>query len=168
MSTFERLAFYRGVSSSHRLDACEIRTVRTDRRPRDSSRRFHEIADAWFEKRLGFRYRSAAVFLTSRILSARSYGATADHVARVVPISDYRFCWSPMSSDLLFIEKSFAQASQTEIEAELEGRGFKDYDLQAAHESGHEVMLACAQYLTIPVNLLEAKAGPEKSGIILQ
>src|SRR5690242_373049 len=103
MSTFEDLSFYRGVSTRYRTDRPSVIIPRRDRRPRNSSVDFHEVADRWFARRFGIAYRSRGVFLTSGIVSATAYAATAAHVMRIVPISAYRYCWSPKISDLLFV-----------------------------------------------------------------
>lgn len=156
METFETLPFFRGVSSRYPTDRASIQVPRGDRRPRHSGKSFHEAADKWFEVRFGVRYRSYGVFLTSRILSATTYGATPNHVMRVIPLSSYRFCWSPKVSDLLFAANQLDKAGREEIDAYLDLAEYRESGLQEASATGHEVMLYCERYIAIPVSFLEA------------
>lgn len=167
MSTFEVLPFYRGVSQKYPSDRPSLLTPRHDRRPKNSSIAFHEIADRWFERRFGVRYRSQGVFITSGLLSATTYAASPAHVMRVVPLSDYRFCWSPRVSDLLFGANKFDKSSTDEIEVYLDSADYRDHGLQEAHDAGHEVMLHCERYIAIPVPLLGITVPSELPSIIL-
>jgi hypothetical protein len=137
-----------------------------DRKPRNSSLNFHEAADEWFLDRFGLRYRSQAVFVTASMLMAASYAVSDGVVARIVPISEYRYCWSPRVSDLLFIAKDMANASKKDIWSELDTCQYKDNDLRLAADSGHELMLACAEYVALPVTVLAIRSKSE-SKIIL-
>jgi hypothetical protein len=54
------------------------------------------------------------------------------------------------------------------IEQRLEEAGYIDTDLEAAYESGNEVMLNCDSYISIPVRLLNEETPPKNiSSIIL-
>lgn len=161
------LSFYRGVSSKYPTDSLSLLTPRRDRRPRDSSVRFHEIADRWFESRFGIAYRSHGLFLTSRLISASTYAASPDHVMRVIPLSTYRYCWSPAVSDLLFAAKNMAASPREEIEAYLDLMQYREVDLEDAHKMGHEVMLYCERYISVPVGLLGVTVDPNARSIIL-
>lgn len=152
---------------SYPIDRPSLLTPRRDRRPRNSSGRFHEIADRWFELSFGIAYRSHGLFLTSRQISASTYAETPDHVMRVIPLSTYRYCWSPAVSDLLFAATKLATSSKEEIEAYLESAQFRETDLEDAHKAGHEVMLYCEQYISIPVGLFESTADSNPLSIIL-
>lgn len=154
MSTFEILSFFRGTSGNDPATRPYISNVRKDRKPKNSPLDFHHVADAWFLKRFSIKHRSSSVFLTSRIVTANTYAASPDHVIRVIPISDYRYCWSPKVSDLIFSAERMKSASPAEIEAHLDSLDYIDTDLNEAHRTGHEVMLNCAQFIGIPVSLL--------------
>jgi len=167
LPTFETLSFFRGVSKGYVIDRPSVLVPRHDRQPRNSSAEFHAVADQWFENRFGIAYRSRGLFLTSRLLSARSYAASPLHVVRVVPLSEYAYCWSPTISDLLFSATQFAAAPEWKIEAHLEAAQYREDGLQEAHEAGHELMLYCDQYIAIPVSLCEIATDAEGGSVII-
>ena len=167
MSTFEILAFYRGVSATYPTDRPLLLKPRRDRRPKNSSSIFHDVADRWFNTHFGIAYRSHGLFLTSRPMSASTYAETPAHVMRVVPVSVYRYCWSPEVSDLLFAATRLATSSAETIEAYLDSAKYMEMGLQEAHKAGHEVMLYCEQYIAIPVGLLDLTRGTNTPSIIL-
>lgn len=166
MDSFETLTFFRGVSARYNLQHPTIHRIRRDRRPKDASILFHNIADGWFRSYFGVPYRSQALFLTSRKLTAQVYAATPAHVMRILPLSDYRYCWSPNAVDLLFAAKKLEGANRSEIEDHLVSLGYREDGLVEAHAAGHEVMLHCERYITIPVHLASTD-GEEASGSIL-
>lgn len=168
MSTFEVLSFFRGTAGDCPAAHPYISRVRNDRKPKNSPLHFHHVADAWFLKRFGVRHRSSSVFLTSRIVTANAYAASPDHVIRVIPTSDYRYCWSPRVSDLIFSAEKMKSASEAEIEAHLDSLDYTDSDLNEAYKTGHEVMLNCEQFIGIPVSLLsESKPQVDEGSLIL-
>jgi hypothetical protein len=167
MSTFEALSFYRGVSAKYPTDKPTLLKPRRDRRPKNSSAFFHDVADRWFESRFGIAYRSTGLFLTSRPMSASTYAGTPAHVMRIVPLSAYRYCWSPKVSDLLFAASRLGASPAEAIEAYLDSVQYCEIGLQEAHDAGHEVMLYCEQYVAIPLGLLEATLRSKAQSIIL-
>jgi hypothetical protein len=166
MDSFETLAFFRGVSARYNVLHPTIHEIRRDRRPKDTSIEFHKVADGWFHSYFGVPYRSQALFLTSGKLTAQAYAATHEHVMRILPLSDYRYCWSPNVVDLLFTAKKLAGASRSDIEDHLVSLGYREDGLVEAHAAGHEVMLHCERYIAIPVHLASTD-GKEASGSIL-
>jgi len=166
MDSFETLTFFRGVSARYNTQHPTIHEIRRDRRPKHSSIEFHNGADEWFRSRFGILYRSQSLFLTSRKLTAQVHAATPAHVMRILPLSDYRYCWSPNSTDLLFAAEKLKGASQREIEDHLDSLGYCEDGLAEAHAAGHEVMLHCERFITIPVHLA-ATNEEESSGLIL-
>lgn len=167
MSSFESLVFYRGVSSSYAVDRPSILEPRRDRRPKNSSIDFHTAADNWFLKRFGIAYRSQGLFLCARMLTAHAYAASPAHVMRIVPLSAYRYCWSPTISDLLFAATKLASAETSEVEKHLDSAGYREEGLADAYAAGHEVMLHCERYIAIPVRLLPDEAVGKPQRIIL-
>lgn len=166
-STFESLAFYRGMSDKYPTDRPSVVIPRRDRRPRNSSSVFHEAADRWFASRFGVPYRSHGVFLTSHPEAAVAYAASPAHVMRVVPLSTYTYCWSSKVSDLLFAATTLADASPDAINAFLTSAGYQEDGLEAAHTSGQEVMLFCERYLTVPVGLLGMSVAGGRPSLIV-
>lgn len=163
MDSFETLPFFRGVSARYDPQRPTIHETRRNRRPKDTSIEFHDIADGWFRSRFGVPYRSQALLLTSRRFTAQAYAATPAHVMRILPLSPYRYCWSPNAVDLLFAAKKLEGASPSEVEAHLAALGYREDGLTEAHTSGHEVMLYCEKYIAVPAHLL-ATDGEANSG----
>lgn len=168
LDTFETLQFFRGLSNEYSTDKPSIIVPRKDRRPRNSSLHFHQVADKWFLDKFGTPYRSHGVFVIARSLSASAYAASPDHVVRVIPLSPYRFCWSKKISDLLFGAQELADAPAEKIKDFLENACYQEDDLSAAHSSGNEVMLFCERYIAIPVSLLGVSSAPEQPSIIIK
>lgn len=166
MDSFETLTFYRGVSARYNPQHPTVHEMRRDRRPKDSSIEFHNIANEWFRSRFGVLYRSQSLCITSRKLTAQVYAASPAHVMRILPLSDYHYCWSPNATDLLFAAKKLEDASQREIEDHLNSLGYREDGLAEAHVVGHEVMLHCERFITIPVHF-DAINGKEANGSIL-
>lgn len=167
MASFESLVFLRGMSARYQPDRPFIKEVRSDRRPRDSSFAFHAAADDWFYRRFGVRYRTHAVFVTSRTLTATAYAASPAHVMRVVPLTHYRYCWSPKVSDLLFKANEFAAADTAAINNFLDSADYQERGLEEAHAAGHEVMVHCDRFVAIPMGLFPLVEVPAASGIVL-
>ncbi len=167
MSTFETLSFYRGVSDKYPTDRPSILMPRRDRSPKHSSVAFHEIADRWFKRRFGVAYRSQGLCITSRQMSASTYAKTQAHVMRVVPLSDYRYCWSPSVSDLLFAATRMAVSSAEAIEDYLDSVQYREVGLDEAHDVGHEVMLYCERYIAIPIGLLGVLPTSSPQSVVL-
>lgn len=167
MNSFETLAFFRGVSARYNPQHPTIHQSRRNRRPKDTSMEFHNVADEWFLSRFGVKYRSEAIFLTSMKLTAQAYAATHEHVMRILPLSGYRYCWSPNAVDLLFAAKKLDGASRIEIEDHLLSLGYREDGLAEAHATGNEVMLHCDKYITIPAHLDRANVEEVCGSLIL-
>jgi hypothetical protein len=167
MSSFESLIFYRGVSVKYEIDRPSVIEMRRDRIPKNSSIDFHLAADNWFLKRFGVAYRSQALFLCSRQLTAQTYAASPKHVMRIVPLTAYKYCWSPKVSDLLFAATTFATADVSMVENHLDSVGYREDGLTDAHDAGHEVMLHCERYMAIPVDLCTKEASKSRSLILV-
>jgi len=166
MESFEVHTFYRGFSSREALDAPIICSVRKGRRPRNTPGEIHEEADKWFLARFGIRYRSEAVFVTSSAMVANGYAKSERHIARVIPLGKYSYCWSPKIYDLLTVVLS--GTAKDGIAAALDAGAYREGELSAAHAAKHEVMLACETYVAIPIHLLETPSSkPATPGTIL-
>jgi hypothetical protein len=167
IESFETLPFLRGVNASKPTDRPYISAVRAGRKPRDTPMEIHLAADAWFFSRFGVSFRSNAVFVSSAPVVAVGYAGSAQHIVRVLPLTSYQFCWSRKYSDALTIFKGIARPE--DVPRVLEGAEYVSTDLSAAHRSGHELMLHCAHYLSIPVDLLNTApaAAAANNSIIL-
>lgn len=142
MESFETLPFLRGIStnSAHPF----VAHVRKDRQPRDLAIELHEAADEWFLRRFGIKFRSQSIFVTSLHVVASGYGC---QTVRIIPLGNYRYCWSRTTSDLLLLLKG---KSANEVWGILDAAQYVDSDLSDAHSKGHEVMLHCEEYVAIP------------------
>lgn len=168
MESFETFTFFRGVSARYDPQQPTIHETRRNRRPKDTPIEFHNIADSWFLSHFGVAYRSQALLLTARQLTAQAYAATPEHVMRILPLSRYRYCWSPNVVDLLFTAKKLEGASSSEVEAHLRSLDYREDGLGEAHAAGHEVMLHCERYIAIPVHLasVQKDSGQELSILV--
>lgn len=165
MATFETRKFYRGVSLRHPLDKATIIRPRKDRRPRNTSSELHKIADKWFLDNFGISYRSQAIFATPQFYVAQGYAASPEHVVRIIPLSEYNFCWSTKISDMLML--CMAPSARETITQRLIAADYKDTDLSAAHESGNEIMIQCDSYISIPIGLLNEDIPPKNISCII-
>lgn len=164
IDSFETNNFYRGFSNSVAPLTPILCRTRKDRRPRDMPIELHESADNWFAQRFGIQYRSQAVFVTGSKFIAQNYAKDSGFVARIIPVGDYNFCWSPRNSDLLFLR---TRREHVTVESFLDNSEYKELDLQSACASGNEVMLFCDNYIAIPVNLLANRDERWESKILL-
>lgn len=164
MESFESLAFYRGITTGPVPVSPLIVKARKNRLPKNTPLEVHERADKWFETKFGVRYRSQAVFVTSRQFIADGYAASPQHVVRVIPLGDYRYCWSPKVYDFLTV--SIDPSNSKNIEGFLDRSGYIESDLRAAHTVGYEVMIFCERYVAIPLSLLKEECMGDRRIII--
>jgi hypothetical protein len=124
------------------------RDVRMDRVPKSTDQIFHDAMDKWFNKKFGFRARSAAVFTTGNYHEAFEYGGSKkDGTFAIFPIGDFRFVWSPKVTDLFFEADPDKMGEDAEkAEEHLDTLNYKDTDLPAAIRSRKEVMVSCKSY----------------------
>ncbi|WP_460095236.1 hypothetical protein [Pseudomonas sp. S2_B03] len=155
MSSFETLGFYRGLSRHYEIAHPTVHATRKNRRPRDMNLDLHNAADDWFYETFGVRYRSQSIFLSSNITTAAAYAATPDHIAKIIPLGPYSYCWSSQLSDLL--ELCMSKPEIDTLRTELKNSNYKENGLDEAHRLGHEVMLFCESYICIPVNCITEK-----------
>jgi len=172
MDSFEVLAFYRGISSAKMLTHPAIHKTPKNRAPLNTPHKNHQLADNWFENRFGTRYRSQAVFATSSLTTASFYAKyesvelhPAPAIVRIIPLGPYKYCWSPRISDLVFSLKDPDLGS--EVGDILDRAGYCEQNLRNAYESGHEVMIHCEEYISIPIALLKPQETEESKGALI-
>lgn len=73
-------------------------TVRKNREPMSTSPAIHEAVDEYFNEKFGSKFRSNAVFGTGKRLQALGYGEGVPYL--ILPVSDFKFAWSPIIQDL--------------------------------------------------------------------
>jgi hypothetical protein len=118
--------------------------------------------------RFGLKFRSAAIFVTSDLSSAARYAHTPQHVSRIVPLGDYRFCWSPLVADMLCIPEFLYFESEQKLFSALDRFQYQCDDLSSANQSGNEVMLSCEHYIGMPIASLGISPSLRGSLIIPQ
>jgi hypothetical protein len=146
--------------------------MRKDRKPRNTPLPIHTRSDDWFYSRFGTRYRSQALFVTSRLSTASCYAtyetinaSPAVAVVRVIPLGPYTFCWSPKVNDLVSIVTDASAVDR--VEDYLDAATYQEADLKGAFDSGNEVMLACEEYVTIPYHLLKSTTTSSPAPLII-
>lgn len=82
------------------------RTVRTDRKPRDSEQWIHDALDEMFEDRFGFKYRSQGLFTSPSRGTAKGYTAKRGQmidegtVCMIFPKGNIDYCFSKTTKDV--------------------------------------------------------------------
>lgn len=162
---FETLTALRGLSAEKKLNSPFIGEMPHNRQPKDLPIDLHNRADQWFYEKFGVRYRSQAIFITGSEFVARSHAYSDQHIVRIIPLSGYRFCWSPLVKDLF----SFGNSSNgATIEEYLASGDYRQDGLEEALSSGNEIMLQCDQFIAIPTWMLSKKTKPsEYRGLII-
>lgn len=152
--TFEVNVALRGLSHGNPIMHPYIGETPKNRQPKDMPLDLHRRADNWFQVKFGIRYRSQALFITGSkfIAIAHAHANSEKHVVRIIPISAYSFCWSPVIKDLF----SFGNSANGEtIEEFLDSGKYSQTNLEEAIKSGNEIMLFCERYVAIPLQHLE-------------
>lgn len=89
-------------------------TPRSDRRPVDTRKRIHDMADKSFKKKFGWKVRSEGVFTSTKPGMTKGYGS---NLYLVFPINGYKFVYSEEHYDFFI--------AQSELESRLR-REYKD------------------------------------------
>jgi hypothetical protein len=134
-----------------------------NRQPKDTLIKDHAIIDQWFLDQFGIRFRSNHIMFATGARSVGFYG----NPYSVIPISNFQFCWSPTITDTIdLIPKAYEyeipdankldrsykyEVKKEMIEELLERGGYSVTDLNAAINSGNEVMIHCKEYYLLDV-----------------
>ena len=93
---FSLNCLYRGVSARDKTMHGFIKgTQRSDRRPKDSPTRWHNIFNTYLMDEFNTPYRSSAIFASPSFSLAATFGA----VYSIFPIGNYKLCYSPIIDD---------------------------------------------------------------------
>lgn len=135
---------FRGIDIS---DFFTKTTCPKNREPRDSDIGAHKIADEWFFKNTGIRFRSNAIFATGDMQSADEYGDTY----RIFPIGNFTICWSPLAKDMT--NEVFANCEEDDFNTkrqwkaalfnDLAALNYQTTDVKEAIISDNEIMINC-------------------------
>ena len=153
------------------------RTVRQDRKPRDTPLEIHDFIDNWFYKKFGIKARSNTIFCSTIELTTAEYGESYI----VFPIGNYTTISSDAITDLYIeimdniIKKNYPKLALNfkktikffdgkdslyqEIEKLLSGSNYKKNSIK---NNTLEVMLHCKDYYLLSSNFLFDKFTEEK------
>lgn len=121
------------------------------RTPLTSSKKDHKGANDWFIKKFGIGFRRDHImFASSNRLNASQFGV----LYIVIPINNFKFCWSPKITDLYCLRDDNQNADLEEL---LNNAGYQITDLRSAIMSGNEVMIHCKEYFLLNVKKREYK-----------
>ena len=133
----KRRILYRGYNGK----LIDKKTVRKDRKPKDTPIKFHKNVDEIFFKKWGWRPRSGGLFVTGSVRFSSLYGPKGI----VFPVGKFKFLWNPNVHDLY---------SYMDV-IEVLGKGdeiigsYKDKDMCKAIKSFKEIMIDCKSYYVI-------------------
>ena len=185
---------YRGLESY--IPLVKVRAPRQDRQPKDTIPTLHHKLDGLLERDFGVKYRSSSIFATANRNVAREYGLAYF----LLPLGDFKFCWSPVSDDALnffglrhflaMVEQDGSEAAKSKYKSEgissrhwapeaatgitrkfLEANdpdiaplfnawvedkykeaNYQEGNYEAAHKSGHELMIYCQEVAIIDID----------------
>lgn len=139
-------AVYRGHGVKQRVDTItdlvHILTVRSDRRPRDSTVENHDSMNAEIAERGLTANRNNSVFVTGALRIANKYG----NLYIAIPIGDFQFTWSPNVADPV------AMLASGKKKKSFDWRGDDGSILQAI-KSKHEIMIHADRVLLVEESL---------------
>lgn len=121
------------------------------RRPRDSSRELHELADEWFEQQFRLRFRSRTLFCSGSRAEAETYCDEGHVLISIEPLGDYEFCYSPACIDMYRHFKRIGSHpwQRTQVWNELTSlqyQRFNNKEWNHAAASGCEIMVYAREF----------------------
>ena len=114
-----------------------------NRKPKDSPKEIHELANELFVKKFGVPFRNG-VFVTGATHNAKYYG----NVVQVIPVGDFKFCWSNQVHDFYTVsEEARSEEDAMNETRRLINTEYQNTNLKQAIISHHEIMLYCEKVL---------------------
>lgn len=139
------------------------KTARKDRKPLNTNVEISNVLDDWFEKNIGFRARSQAVFAfpEGNKRFAEEYGGA--HCV-IFPIGNFSYAWSPLVTDLY--EVAFGALGNSKglnaefkledgspnleaIDVFMKKLKYTNKQLPRALKSKREIMLNCNEFIAV-------------------
>lgn len=139
------MKLYRGFVNPEEIQ--DIMTTLKNRVPRNLDHEIHKLADDYFYKKFGIRFRSQSVFCTGDLQEAKKFG----EVRVIEPIGDYVICWSPKVNDFMEIEDCLYGTLEEAVEEFIEKNDYQLGNLEDAINSKYEIMLFCEKYKVLPI-----------------
>lgn len=161
---------WRGIITYNSKALVQQKSIRIDRAPMSSDRRYHEFYNGVFAK-MGFRTnRSNGMFCTGAYKVAFQYGV----VHAVFPIGDFDFLWSPEVRDMFNTfqdswpnfwknpdDEDSMEPDFEAIEKAIRDSYRENDNLVAALKSGNEIMIRGNSYYAVREGFWEKYvAGP--------
>jgi len=158
-----KFPLYRGIDGIDSEEVLIKAKCPVNRKPTDSDRLMHDIADSWFQSKFGIKFRSNSVFCIGSDTLAANYGPTYF----MIPIGNFDFCYSKQVWDMYdhFDDAEpwyYLKTKEDRAEATLrfyERLASSDYrcntsiaDFQKGIKSRHEMMIHCRNYYLLPAN----------------
>lgn len=135
---------YRGVHIA-RYNFIEKQSRLQGRRPLSTDQDIHNGINEIFKDKYGYPFRNG-VFASGNMKTVGQYGHNIFHI---FPMGDFKYLWSPNIPDLYEVIESLKQQGMgtNETLAEIRQEKFRTDNLQAAIDSGNEIMFWCSGYL---------------------
>jgi len=137
--------------SSNTIDDIKKVIPRIERKPSDTPKKIHDMANRFFIRKFGWDGRNG-VFATGSSTEARLYGNYTPYL--FFPINKYKFIWSPEVNDfwkdLVDTTEYYHGENQSKRDnIEIKLTTYIDTDLSKAILSNKEIMFKCEAYYLI-------------------
>lgn len=165
-SNYEKL--YRGIIRKSGDKNIQLRTVRTDRKPRNSPRIDSEELDNWFFKNYGDRIRSAGLFCSGDKSDVIFYSSDTSGTSLIFPKGEFKFYAfknirlnGDWVSDSLTILTHMVRDADSDAQQKNLDSLFKDKftvvtdDLEGAIYNKAEIIIMCKDYYAISIDFLK-------------
>jgi len=150
---YEWITLFRGASNVDEIGVNGMwikSSYDGDRKPKDMSKKIHNIFDSLFKKKFGEKLRSSGIFTTKNSLQAGDYGAPY----MFFPIGNYKYYWNYYIDDLFsdiemepwynFDDEDFRISEISKIVDE-----YIDKDLSKV--TSQEVIFICKRYYMVDI-----------------
>lgn len=139
-----KLIAYRGVGTPRNHNDWYIVEVPQNRNPRDSTSEHHNKLISRIQKAGGIANRNNSIFVTGRPEQALAFAVSKEFhrgkIFAVVPVGNFNITWSENFRDWIY------DLAATEINQ------IKTSNLQAAIQSGHEIMINSSYAVLIDID----------------
>lgn len=143
------------------------RKTRKNRKPRDTRDSNHEISNAWFKEKFGWKARSDHVLFANMVKIKNVMNGNL-----VFPVKPEKFIWSPIIEDMtidlnshdvlslnLFDYKKSILIDALEKANYMDLKPGKLFFMVNMNNSGHEIMIKCKEYWYVNLYGIEYKKG---------
>jgi len=127
--------------------------VRTNRKPKDTPKVYHEFVDDMLKKRFGWKPRSEGLFVWGK-----AHGRNLGLGSIVFPIGKFKFVWNPEVLDLFnTINIDVVRGvSEEEIRRTLINLipGYTNEGFMSALKQHNEIIIGCKEYYAVSVQVM--------------